>query len=494
MSPLAKSLLSFHAWGGLILGWLLLPVFFAGSLAVFEAEISHWMQPELTARPSSAQQALQLAEARLRTVGQQAALWRIRLPDEREPTIGIAWGAPKKMAQENLDASSGSVLQPRASAGGHFFTRFHADFMLAKPGRWIIGAAGVFMLGALISGFLIHHHRFRDFFTLRPHGNRRRAWLDVHNLLGIATLPFLFMITYTGVVILAETFMPAATHVLYEGKPRAYRAEAMQQFERRPTGEQQTMRPLTEHWAEAEKRLGAGTVSSLVVRHPDDRNSLVFAYRHVKDRLAAVADHVVLDGVSGQLHGQQTAWNAMIYAYRTQVGLHVVRFGGPTLRWVYFVSGLFGCVLIATGLILIIRKREQKTGRSPRLLKAMSIAASSGFVLACLAYFWANRIIPDAFEARATWETGSLLAFWGASLIHALGRPDRAWREQLFFAALLAIFLPLLGRLTAVVDQNLIRQGVELTALALGSFLLLAATRLFPDAFSLPPTAKGAQP
>lgn len=493
MNPLGKALLGLHAWGGMLFSCLLVPIFIAGSLAVFEPEISHWMRPELNSPQFSPSTAAEFGEARLRQVGAGAALWRLRLPSEREPTIGIAWGAnPRALQEETLDAATGSLLAPRATTGGHFFTKFHAELLLETPGKWIVGALGIFMLAAIVSGILIHHRIFRDFFTFRPRATRRRAWLDVHNLLGVATLPFLLVITYTGVVILAEAFMPAATYALYEGKPRANRADVVKSFERKASGERAGMLPLREHLARAEMQLGAGTISTLMVRHPDDRNGLVQAYRHVEDRLSAVADHVTFDAASGAVFGKQVEWNPMAYAYRAQVGLHVAHFGGAAIRWVYFVSGLLGAAMMAAGTVLFLRKRRQRHGDDAvqRGLAALGAASVTGALLACLAYLWGNRLLPAAVDARITWETGVFFAAWLLALLHALWRPSAAgWREQLYLAGLLALLLPVLDWVSGTGRPDAIRQGVDLTAFVCGGLLVLCGRAWFmtePARFGAP--------
>lgn len=483
MSAPGKALLGLHAWGGLLFGWLLVPVFLAGSLAVFGPEIDHWMKAELSAPDFSRETAVALGEARLRGVAPDAAVWRIRLPSGREPTIGIGWGSdPRQMREETLDAASGQPLHERPTHGGHLFTDFHAELLAGVAGKWIVGAAGIVMLAALVSGVLVHQRLLRDFFTFRPWATRRRAWLDAHNLAGVATLPFLLMIAWTGVVILAEAFMPAATHYLYDGKPRANRADVVSSFVRPPAGEAATMRPLVEHLAAAEAILGARTVSNLLVRHPDDRNALVQALRHVDDRLAAVADHVTFDAASGEVFGRQTEWNAMAYAYRAQVGLHVVHFGGPALRWLYFASGLLGTAMMAAGIVLFARKRRLRAGgaRSQRLVDSLGVAAVAGALIACLVYLYAGRLLPATLDARPDWELACFFGAWGASWLHALRQaPESAWRRQLMLAGGLALFLPQLDLLTALQPLDALRLGVDLAALALGGALLLAARRCF---------------
>lgn len=493
MSPLGKALLGLHAWGGMLFGWLLVPVFLAGSLAVFEPEIDHWLQPERSAPAFSRTAAVALAEAHLRRTAPEAAVWRIRLPTPREPTLGVAWGSdPRQLHEATLDAASGRALRERATQGGHFFTEFHAELLAGSAGKWIVGAAGVVMLAALVSGILAHHRLLRDFFVFRPWANRRRAWLDAHNLAGVATLPFLLMISWTGVVILAETFMPAATVMLYDGKPRANRAEVVKSFVRKPAGERAAMLPLDAHLAAAEAILGAGTVSNLLVRHPDDRNGLVQALRHVDDRLSAVADHVTLDAATGDVFGRQTEWNPMAYAYRAQVGLHVVHYGGPALRWLYFASGLLGAAMMAAGIVLFNRKRRQRVGatRGQRWLDAAGVAAVAGGALACLAFLYAGRLLPAALDARPDWALAAFLGAWGGSGLHALRRAaDDAWRRQLLLAAVLALLLPLLDLATARQPLDALRLGVDLTAAAFGLLLAGVARRCFAAGNEIPATA-----
>lgn len=481
MNRYGRALMGLHAWGGMVFGCLLVPIFIAGSLAVFEPEISHWMRPELSALAFSQARAIALGDARLRELGAEAAVWRLRLPTAREPTLGIGWGKnPRTMTEQVLDAATGEPLIPRRTEGGHFFTDLHAELLLGALGRWLVGAAGIFMLAALLSGVLIHHRILQDFFTLRPRAGARRAWLDAHNLIAVATLPFLLMIAHTGVVILAETFMPAATRALYDSRPGYPRADVVRAFDRPASGEPSVPRPLTEAFAQAEAVLGEGKVSNLLVRRPWDRAGVVHAYRHVDDRLAAVADHVAFDAVSGERIGLQQDWNGAAYAYRAQVGLHVAHFGGPAIRGVYFVSGLLGAATMAAGIVLFLRKLRQKHGDSggQRVLEALGVASVCGPLLGCAAYLWANRLLASPLDGREVIEMSAFFALWALALPHAWLRGAAAWRDQLVLAAVLALGLPLLD-LAGGVPADALRVGVNSVACALGVVLLITGLRLF---------------
>lgn len=481
MSRLGKALLGLHAWGGMVFSWLLIPIFVTGSIAVFEPELTHWMQTRTFSPPTTPANAVALAEARLGEVGASAPVWRIQLPSSREPHIGIGWGTnPRRMQEETLEATSGTPMATRETAGGHFFTHFHADLLLGPPGRWIVGAAGLFMLAALVSGVLIHHRLIHDFFVLRPRAGKRRSWLDVHNLGGVAVLPFLLMITYTGCVILAETYMPAATHALYEGKHRAIRADVVKTFERRRSDIAAETLPLSDHLAAAEAIFGPGGVSSLVIRNPGDRAGLVQAYRRVDDRLSAVSEHVTFDATTGEVFGMQRDWNPMTFAYRTQVGLHVAHFGGPAIRWLYFFSGLLGALVMAVGTLLLLRKRRQKSGPDPaqRWLDAFSCASLCGIWTACGALLAANHLLPADLAGRPDYETRTFFFVWLASLLHASWRGDRAWREQGVLAALVCALCGASDLVLGGVDDP-IRRGIDLGFFLCGLVLLSSSRRFF---------------
>jgi uncharacterized iron-regulated membrane protein len=172
--------------------------------------------------------------------------------------------------------------------------------------------------------------------------------------------------------------------------------------------------------------------------------------------------------------------------------LHQVEFGGQALKWLYFLCGLAGSAMMASGAILFMVKRRGKhlgrqagefgsaTARVYRLVEGLNVAAIAGLGLACIGYLWANRLVPVGLSHRASWELAVFFGLWSLALLHALVRaPAAAWREQLGLLAALCLLLPLLNWIT--VGDSLPAQiargdwesaGVELSAMAMG---LLAA-------------------
>jgi hypothetical protein len=133
-----------HTWAGLIFGWLLFAIFLTGTLSYFKDEISHWMQPEVQARPMDDTRSLSVAQTYLQQVAPTAARWFITLPDSRDPGLSVMWqdkvdpGKRGNFIQKTLDPVSGQAVQARDSMGGEFFYRFHFQLQMPYPwGRWL---------------------------------------------------------------------------------------------------------------------------------------------------------------------------------------------------------------------------------------------------------------------------------------------------------------------------------------------------------------------
>lgn len=141
---------------------------------------------------------------------------------------------------------------------------------------------------------------------------------------------------------------------------------------------------------------------------------------------------LVFDGVTGRnlsspSFRQGAAWKAQ----NAIIALHEGLFAGPLLRWLYFLSGLLGCAMIATGADPVDRQTSAKaTARrwrclSFRLVEIFDIGTIIGLPMGIAAYFW-------------------------AAVRHPAGK---AWTELLIASALAFLLLPLLN--AATTDRHL---------------------------------------
>lgn len=501
-----------HTWTGLWVCWLAFAIFLTGTLSVFVHPISDWMRPEQVQEHPPQHFAGPLDHSRqishgLRYLERHAAdskMWEL-WPRAGADEFQVFWlNAQGYYDDAHLSSATGEALTEEASKvrdtlGGTHFVTFHHELHAGTAGLWIVGAASAAMLVALISGVITHKRIFQDFFTFRP-AKGQRSWLDAHNLTGVLTLPFLFMIVYSGLAISWSTYMPA---VAWTQELRTGEAAHVRDYgpESKPSGWPGVLTPLDPlvRLAEVTFRTPAYAV---VVNHPGDAAMTVDVYSTnspdtQEGNLLSKRGVMKFSGATGTLLETEMPHRAPPNGARATMAtldeLHRLHFAGAVIRWIYFVAGLAGTAMMATGALLFMVKRRQKalnefgaaTPRVYRVIDVLNVAAIAGLPLACIGFLWANRLLPLTLAERHEWEVAAFFAVWLAALAHAALRPAaRAWREQLWAGATLCVLLPLLNLATTgqhvlayLAQRDTERAAVELTAVAIGALLAFTAAR-----------------
>ncbi len=118
-------------------------------------------------------------------------------------------------------------------------------------------------------------------------------------------------------------------------------------------------------------------------------------------------------------------------AHRFITGFHFIQFDHWSLRWIYFVLGPSGCALIATGFLFWLesrRRRHAQPGlRGVPVVEGLAVGSVSGIVIATLAFFVANWLLPPGASAsgveRRHLEVWTFYIVWLLSFAHAWLRP-----------------------------------------------------------------------
>ena len=499
-----------HTWASLILGWLLYAIFLTGTLSFFQNEITVWMKPELHQSVPQASQIQQTKVALdyLQQHHPHAGSWSIQLPNSRQNTTQLTIReqgedprARRGGKRITLDSATGQVLEARDTRGGSFLYRFHFE-LYGLPrlwARWLVGVATLLMLVAIISGVITHKKIFKDFFTFRS-GKGQRSWLDAHNATAVLALPFHIMITFSGLLLLMFMLMPWGIEQIYENRGQFLQEQnrAMQQggntqnknqatnqrqganknsaergnLQTRGNGEGRRQRAkthahpaplagLTPIIENAQHEWKNNPIGSINIIAPNTNQAQIelralhgesVAHRNVYQTLN-------FDGVTGQkiIDENDRLNNPSIPMgiYNVVTTLHEARGVDLALRWLLFLSGIVGTLMVATGLILWCVKRapqQQKQGYKSfgyRLVEVTNIAAIIGLPIACATYFHANRFIPSHLENRLDWEIRSFFIVWLLTLIYAMFRTHRqAWLELLALATVAFTLLPVVNAIT----------------------------------------------
>ncbi len=468
-----------HDWSGLVIGWLLLAVALAGSLSVFREEIGSWARPEVTRTAADPVAATQAAVDWLSHHAAASPAWYLQPADSRASTTQAIWLQGGDYVTRALDPRTGSPDGIRDTLGGNFFDRLHFELQLPYPwGRILSGSAAILMVLAILTGIVAHRRLFADFFTFRPNKGQR-SWLDAHNMLGVAALPFHLLIAFTGAVTLANLLMPWGALAGYQGDMAAirhdlYPAEVLRSVSGRPG----PLAPIAPLLHEAERRF-AGHIGQIAVLNPGDRAAVVTITRAEDDRIAIESHAISFDGVTGRILAEHVEHRPALATFNALYGLHLGRFADGVTRWLYFLSGLMLSGVIGSGLILwTAKRRERRRGRGFVLVERLNIGFVAGTPTAFAAFFLANRLLPAMLPGRQGAEVHVVFWTWGALLVFAtLRKADRAWRDLLALAAIACAAVPILDALLGTVREDGLTIGVAIVAFTCAIVLGYAAWR-----------------
>ncbi len=515
-----QSMAWLHTWVGLVAGWVLFFVFVMGTAGYFQQEITRWMQPERIANPAPVEiDRAVLADKAMKRLGEVApvaASWRITFPyrnpgDRSWQNFSVRWeemptgehdyGAS---SSERLSPTTGAVLppdpEPRATAGGGGLYSMHYALHYL-PYDWairIVGVATMLMLLAIVSGVITHKKIFKDFFTFRP-GKGQRSWLDAHNIVSVMALPFFLMITYSGLVFYLFAYMPAGKDVIYGTDPETsgrYYDELYDGGEHKHASISRPAAPLAPMIGAAAKAWGMEQIASLTVeRHEGEVPEVVLSHVPVGLKLYDAATLRFHADTGQRLPDEPNPSGAPGTTQSVLLNLHEGAYADIWGRWVYFASGLLGCGMIGTGLVLWTVKRRRfhlnedrwnQEHFGVRLVESLNVATIAGLPLAVAGFFWANRLLPVSMMDRAAWEYHSLFALWLGTLFYALGRPlRRAWIELLWASCFAFAAVPVLNALTtgrglpvSLVRGDWVFAGFDLTMLGLAAVFAFTARKV----------------
>lgn len=108
-----QSMAWLHTWTGLLVGWLLLLIFMAGTASYYREEISRWMRPELPSSNVSIDVAAQRAVDYLQANAAQAENWFVTLPQPRNPAMQMFWRLPRRSWPIPAVAVAVALVMPR---------------------------------------------------------------------------------------------------------------------------------------------------------------------------------------------------------------------------------------------------------------------------------------------------------------------------------------------------------------------------------------------
>ncbi|MCD0416161.1 PepSY domain-containing protein [Rubrivivax sp. JA1024] len=196
-----------HRWSSLVCTLFALLLCLTGLPLIFKDELG----PDLklaatTAPPGSASVDSMVARALAARPGEVVPylFYDRDHPILKVPTAASMTADPATFHYQVFDTRTGQQIAiPQPNEGFlYVMTRLHLDLFGGVPGTLFLGGMGLLLVAAIVSGVVLYgpFTRRLAFGVIRTDGSRWRTWLDLHNLLGIVTLAWFGVVSFTGVI------------------------------------------------------------------------------------------------------------------------------------------------------------------------------------------------------------------------------------------------------------------------------------------------------
>jgi len=369
-----------HKWTSLIATLFLLMLCVTGLPLIFYHEIDHWRgasiePPEIDGVPRAASLDTIVADARARRPG-DAVQYVAADPEEPELWyigLGETVDAPELTAYFTYDARTGELLGEYPLNEGLMYVlyRLHYDMYAGLPGTLFLGFMGLMLVASLVSGVVLYGPFMTklSFGTVRRDRSSRTRWLDLHNLLGIATVVWVLVVGATGVVntlaipIFGQwqaTELAAMTEGIDGAAP--------------PADELSAERAL----AAAYEAVPGSALSFMAFPGNEYTSPHHFAafMQGATPLTSKLLEPVLVDARTNEVTAKGTMpW--YVTALLLSQPLHFGDYGGLPLKIVWALLDVIAIVVLASGLVLWVGKRQPAARPAERAARRPSAVAAA---------------------------------------------------------------------------------------------------------------------
>ncbi|MBQ4843925.1 PepSY-associated TM helix domain-containing protein [Pseudoalteromonas sp. MMG005] len=401
-----------HTWTGICAGLLLFIGFFAGSLTMFRGAIDQWATPPSYQLPQVHSSQYDILIQKVLTDYPKAAdSISLHFSEAHSPITwyesgngrGISLG--DQVYHATLDEQGELVAELRhVNELSMLVDYLHRTAGIMgeighdQAGVYVLGVASFLYFIALISGVIFLLPTLtKSFFALRNNKSKARFWLDTHNLIGVSSLPFHIIISFTVFVFAFHDLIYGGVAQIYGDKPlfkSKARSEAVYKVENLPKLVE--LQDVINKYA-PEYVITQIDFSGLSESGP---NAAIKIKSTEKLMRGPVTDFLYMQPYTFEIStssvrgGDQGVWSDLVSSF---FGLHFGSFGGDFGRWVYFFMGLLGAVLFYSGNLLWLEKRRNKQvpeqAKSSNVLASLTVGISIGCIAGIASSFAATKWI-----------------------------------------------------------------------------------------------------
>ncbi|MEN0054534.1 MAG: PepSY-associated TM helix domain-containing protein [Mucilaginibacter sp.] len=356
-----------HRWTSLICTLFLLLLCLTGLPLIFEEEIDHLLSkdapyevlPKDTPR-ANLDDMVKVAQQRY----PKEALSFLFIDDE-EPQVVVNMmpslkGNPNTRHEMQFDARTGKLLkdepseaeQPQTFLG--LMLSLHTDMFAGLAGELFLCLMGLLFVFSIISGIVLYGPFMKklDFGTVRTGRSTRLKWLDLHNLIGIATAAWLLVVGITGVINELSTPLFGLWQITDVKK-------MLDQYKDRPLPKSQQLSSIQEAYNTAQKAVPGMTITSVI--YPGNVFGTPYHFliytKGDKALTSRLFTPVLVDANTGKL---DAVVNMPVYLKGLEVSrpLHFGDYGGMPLKVIWALFDILAIIVLISGVYLWVVRRK----------------------------------------------------------------------------------------------------------------------------------------
>jgi len=349
-----------HKWSSLVCTVFMLLLCLTGLPLIFSEEIEHLTgvveappMPAGTPNASLDRVAQAALERRPGEVIRYMFWEQDEHPDITYVSMASAVDAPPDESHAVIiDSRTAEVLdEPKTDEGFMYvMLKLHTDMFAGLPGMLFLGAMGLLMVVAIVSGVVLYYPFMRrlKFGALRTQRSTRVKWLDWHNLLGIVTVVWLVVVGVTGTI-----------NTLNRVVLSLWQMDQMAEM----TAPYRGLPPVTEPaHLEASIRTARAAVPEMdvsLVAFPGTMFSSPHHYTFFLKGNTPVTSRLLKPALVDATTAQLTDSRDMPWYVKTlflSQPLHFGDYGGLPLKLLWAVLDIFAIIVLGSGLYLWLRK------------------------------------------------------------------------------------------------------------------------------------------
>jgi len=367
-----------HRWTSLICTLFLLMLCITGLPLVFGDEIDGWLNPTHYADlPKDTPMANLDGMVKVAQTRYPKQLVTFIFVDDDEPQVLVnmapTWNPVDPLRHSmQFDSRTGKLLndeppfsqQPRGFMGT--MLDLHSGLFIDLPGELFLGLMGVLFVISIISGVVLYGPFMKklDFGTIRGDKSRRLKWLDLHNLLGIATAVWLLVVGATGV-------MNELSTPLF-GLWQVTDVKAMlSKYHGKPPVDQTKLSSIQAAFDTTRKTLPGMQVMSLV--YPGEAFGSPYHYliwtKGNTPLTSQLFSPVLVDAKTGKL-AAVVKMPVYLRALELSRPLHFGNYGGTPLKIIWVLFDLVAIIVLISGVYLWVVRRKFYKNYFDRLTEA----------------------------------------------------------------------------------------------------------------------------